>query len=72
MYRWYFHLVSASPARVTGLPSRVTVTSVGFAESQASRSLPSSPAGGTSFRSRRVMSSATRCWFSRSASVRVA
>ena len=44
----------------------------GFVSSQDSRSFPTSPEGGSSFRSRRVRSSDTRCRFSRSASVRVA
>ena len=72
MYRWYFQRARASPVRVVVFPPAVTATSVGLTFSQASRSLPASAAGGTSFRSRRVRSSATRCWFSWSASVRVA
>jgi hypothetical protein len=71
MKRWYFS-AEASPVRGDRRPSRVIVTVVGFSASHCVRSVAARSAGGSSFRSRRVRSSAIRCWFSRSASVRVA
>ena len=49
---------------VTAVPPASTVTSSGIVESHRWRSAPARPAGGSSLRSRRDRSAATRCRFS--------